>query len=340
MYVVIRTIAYLGLSTHVLAVPLFFVLGVPAMGWVNVASAAAWALGVWANERGHRPLAVVLFTGEVVLHSAAAVHFVGFEAGFQNYLMGAVPFAVYNERLRDRSLVLEAVGLCLEYVLLFWFGSAAGVAHLPENTLRPLFVLNSVITFTAVATLSFFFRKASQDVEQHVAELALTDALTQLPNRRAALRQLQREITRVNDEDGAFVAALADVDHFKRFNDEHGHDVGDAVLKSVANSLRSALRKTDLVARWGGEEFLILLCGIDAATGEAILEKLRAAVASRPCLVDGRELRVTATLGAAEATPGVSLESLLKRADEALYLGKSAGRDRVSMRAGAPDVRT
>jgi hypothetical protein len=107
MYVVIRTIAYLGLSNQLLAIPLFLALGVPAMAWVNVGSSLAWALGVFANERGRRPIAVLLFTGEVVVHSAAAVYFVGFDAGFQLYLMGAVPFAVYNQGVRDRALVLE-----------------------------------------------------------------------------------------------------------------------------------------------------------------------------------------------------------------------------------------
>jgi diguanylate cyclase (GGDEF)-like protein len=278
---------------------------------------------------------VFLFTGEVVLHSAASVYFVGFDSGFQLYLMGAVPFAVYNEGMRDRSLVFEAIGLCAEFVLLFWLGSADGIAALPEATQRGLFSMNAAITFAAIGTLSFFFRRASQDVERHVAQLAMTDALTQLPNRRAALRQLSREVSRVNDGDWSFVAALADVDHFKRVNDDHGHDAGDAVLKSVANTLRTCLRKTDLVARWGGEEFLVLLPGVAPEEGRNILEKLRQTVASSACLVGDSELFVTVTLGAAAGSPGASTEDILKQADEALYAGKKAGRDQVSMRPGA-----
>jgi diguanylate cyclase (GGDEF)-like protein len=250
--------------------------------------------------------------------------------------MGAVPFAVYNEGLRDRSLLVEAVGLCLEFVLLFWFGSSAGVAELPEATQRVLFAMNASITFAAIGTLSFFFRRASQDVERHVSRLALTDALTKLPNRRAALRQLAREADRINDGDWSFVVALADVDHFKRVNDEHGHDAGDEVLKCVASSLRSSLRKTDLVARWGGEEFLVVLPGADADEGRATLEKLREAVATSPCVVGGRELSVTVTLGAVTARGDASTQDILKRADQALYEGKHAGRDRVSMRAPGP----
>jgi diguanylate cyclase (GGDEF)-like protein len=123
--------------------------------------------------------------------------------------------------------------------------------------------------------------------------------------------------------------ALLDVDHFKRFNDLHGHEVGDRVLVGVAGALEAGARAVDEVARWGGEEFLVLLpdCGESGAAdlAERLAEKVRA------LRIEGAEgpLSVTATFGVAARGGGEGADALLRRADAALYRGKQAGRDRV-----------
>ncbi|MFC6660860.1 GGDEF domain-containing protein [Deinococcus multiflagellatus] len=119
---------------------------------------------------------------------------------------------------------------------------------------------------------------------------------------------------------------LFDLDRFKQINDTHGHDYGDEVLRRTAAAVTGALRRGTLFGRWGGEEFLVILPGAAAAEAQGVAERIRAAVADVPY---DRVLQVTVSLGVAQALPGERLESLLKRADDALYAAKHAGRNQV-----------
>ncbi len=120
---------------------------------------------------------------------------------------------------------------------------------------------------------------------------------------------------------------LADIDEFKRINDTHGHDCGDAVLLEVAQRLQTRLRKTDVVSRWGGEEFLILLPSTGGDSIQSVVDELRLAVANEPIVFGQQKMKVTMTFGIAHRSKGDSSDRIVKRADEALYQGKRAGRN-------------
>lgn len=163
-------------------------------------------------------------------------------------------------------------------------------------------------------------------------EMAMTDGLTGLHNRRYALYQLDRMIARP----GRGVAVMMlDLDHFKRVNDTHGHSVGDEVLRQVARRLRAQLRGGDLLARLGGEEFLVALPDSDRQAALDCAERLRAAVsADRFALGDHKPaVRVTLSVGLALAGPGATEtgQGLIDRADAALYGAKADGRDKVTL---------
>jgi diguanylate cyclase (GGDEF)-like protein len=128
---------------------------------------------------------------------------------------------------------------------------------------------------------------------------------------------------------------MVDVDHFKRFNDTHGHQAGDEVLKQVASALRGTMRDMDVVARYGGEEFALILPGTGLHDAQRAAERARAAVAAVRVAHQGKELRVTASLGTAQAMPGDEPATLVSRADQALYASKQAGRDRVYFHSGS-----
>jgi diguanylate cyclase (GGDEF)-like protein len=119
------------------------------------------------------------------------------------------------------------------------------------------------------------------------------------------------------------------VDHFKQFNDNFGHEVGDKVLRLVGNSMESCMRAYDMVGRWGGEEFLTIIRFTDESQFRLVAEKLRVMVANSFLSCEGRRLAVTITLGATMVRPGDTLESVVSRADQLMYTGKQAGRNRV-----------
>ncbi len=162
--------------------------------------------------------------------------------------------------------------------------------------------------------------------EERMRTLAATDVLTGLPNRRAMLDTLQQSLDSSRRADLPLAIALVDVDHFKDVNDRHGHASGDAVLIELGGRMRAQLRGSDTLARWGGEEFLICAPGTPKDAAREIAERVRGAVATSP-MPHGRPL--TVSLGVAVCQPGDDVDSLLLRADRALYRAKSEGRDRV-----------
>jgi diguanylate cyclase (GGDEF)-like protein len=168
-----------------------------------------------------------------------------------------------------------------------------------------------------------------QTAYEQLDRTARLDPLTELANRRDMLERLDTERRRSKRNGRPFTLILADIDNFKTINDQHGHDCGDAVLVSLARRLRANIRKQDTVARWGGEEFLLLLPETDRAGGAVLGEKIRSAMASENIHFKDKILRPTMTLGVAEYIPDEKLDDCLKRADDALYEGKRAGKNRV-----------
>jgi two-component system, cell cycle response regulator len=165
---------------------------------------------------------------------------------------------------------------------------------------------------------------------EETLRMAHTDALTGVASRRAAAERLELEIARAARSERPMSVTLCDLDHFKRINDEHGHGAGDEILRRVAATLQTWVRNVDLVGRWGGEEFLIVLPDASEAGARVVAERLRAAVAALE-LPEGGPARVTLSAGAATWQPNESPEQLLERADAALYRAKDRGRNRVEV---------
>jgi diguanylate cyclase (GGDEF)-like protein len=163
-------------------------------------------------------------------------------------------------------------------------------------------------------------------------EQARRDPLTGAFNRRHFERAMERELARAREAGGPLAVALLDIDHFKRFNDTHGHAAGDAVLRHVAATLSARCRGSDVVCRYGGEEFVVLFpeCDLEDAARKA--EQLRLAVREMKVQWEGGALpQVTISLGVAAAPDeGLARDEILGAADEALYRSKAGGRDRVT----------
>jgi len=169
-----------------------------------------------------------------------------------------------------------------------------------------------------------------------ITRLMMTDPLTGLANRRQLSEMMDRELSLARRSGRPLAALMADIDHFKSINDTYGHDMGDKVLKQVAQILRDTCRKEDIVARYGGEEFLVILPDSGAGAAADCAERMRKAVAGAS--FTGIDRPVTASFGATVLTPADTEDDFLKRADAALYEAKAGGRNRVVVKKAAVAV--
>ncbi|WP_018880786.1 GGDEF domain-containing protein [Thioalkalivibrio sp. ALE30] len=210
-----------------------------------------------------------------------------------------------------RLLILGAASVLVPMVILATAGGET-------ETIR-VAAIASILLFLLVMYRMAGLLRETHVLAQRLEHLSRSDALTGVGNRRHLEEQLDREIARAERNAGPLTLAFLDIDHFKRYNDTHGHAAGDALLRDMVRAWRPSLRPTDLLARFGGEEFVIVFPHTDARQTRHILERLRAAMPSGQ----------TCSGGIASFRPGDTADSLLGRADQALYAAKNSGRDRI-----------
>ncbi len=182
--------------------------------------------------------------------------------------------------------------------------------------------------------VSTYLLVALERARAEVQSLAMQDPLTGLSNRRRFLAAARRELELSVRHRQPLAMMMLDVDHFKLINDVHGHAVGDRVLVEIARRCSASLRTTDLLARWGGEEFIALLPNTPVEQARQLAERIRESIsATAQVQIGERKVRVTVSVGAAGASAGEDpgLEQLLQLADQELYKAKRGGRDQVSI---------
>lgn len=207
----------------------------------------------------------------------------------------------------------------------------AVMGRLPFNDMTFRLIEVGIMTEASIWALALGLRlRRDREDRAQALQLAEHDALTGLYNRRGFLVHAA-PLFDAAATPGAHALAMLDIDHFKAINDRHGHDAGDRTLVAVADTLRAATRSRDLLARWGGEEFVVLLPDTPMHEALAIAERLRAALAGLAVPLAGASpIRITASLGVAHGEPAADLDDLLRLADDALYASKQDGRNRVS----------
>jgi len=162
-----------------------------------------------------------------------------------------------------------------------------------------------------------------------IEHLALTDTLTGIPNRRNLTNLMGKEASRSRRNGTTFSMVMCDIDFFKKVNDTYGHDTGDYVLCLVASTIQENLRRQDVVGRWGGEEFLIMLPETKMEDATGVAEKLRGAIENQEMVFGEYKFNVTMTFGVSVFESELGIEKSIKKADDALYEGKQSGRNKV-----------
>ncbi|MBP1628324.1 MAG: diguanylate cyclase [Holophagaceae bacterium] len=185
--------------------------------------------------------------------------------------------------------------------------------------------------FDKISRISDGYQAELKRLNAAHAEASRTDSLTGLLNRRGMMTSLNGELARSTRSRAPFSVIMLDVDQFKNINDTYGHEMGDRVLESLARTLQICLRDYDSIARWGGEEFLVLLPGVDGESALVVAEKVRTLAAELKLEHEGLLVGTTLCAGVAQWHPGEAMLSLLRRADDACYLAKRQGRNGSSL---------
>lgn len=328
VFVVINALSYLGFGTHTMFIPLFFWINVPTLALFNIFSAIIWAVSYFLNRNSKHRVAIILLTTEVILHALLATFFLGWASGFHYYFLPLLLFNFINYRQTLRVIIVFAFLIFLGYIGLYIYTHRSEYhIEIMYDVLNALNFMNIAVNFSALGILGYHFRVASIRAEPEMEYLAMTDALTKLFNRRKMHAILEQEAIRFEREPNPFLIAITDIDRFKKFNDNYGHICGDYVLKEISLLMDQTLRKQDSVARWGGEEFLIMLPNTKLVDGIKVVEKLRKKIADTKYRFEGNEFKVTLTFGVTEFDGSASIESCINRADEMLFAGKKRGRN-------------
>ncbi len=208
-----------------------------------------------------------------------------------------------------------------------WMAGGQISAHTQGNYTAFLWAFVVVLLTINIAMLrlvvSLLLRK--------IGEMADSDPLTDCLNRRAFNRKLEIELDRFRRSNLPLVCVLLDLDHFKQINDQHGHNAGDAGLIHVVNIVKNAIRSIDVLGRYGGEEFVLLMPNTSLNSAAEAAERIRLALVQKPLILDGKLIPLTASFGIASFDANESSENAIRRADKAMYEAKRLGRNRIEI---------
>ncbi|MCU4677595.1 GGDEF domain-containing protein [Catenovulum sp. 2E275] len=330
-YYILALVSLFGLCVHLSLLFIFYLLNITPLTVLNILSVFIWTSAFITNKKGKHDLAIHLITFEVVFHSVAAVYYLGLETGFQFYLLSIAALVIIFARFKP----LLSIGYNLMIISIF-----ASLYYLPEHTLYNqgvekwfpyvhfinIFIANLPLSITLLMTLKLTLKQ-----ETRLRHLADKDELTNLYNRRFARNALNYLIAANHRNKTPLIIALADVDYFKMVNDQFGHEEGDRVLIAIADLLANNFRQADLICRWGGEEFLIILPATSLHEAQKKLDDIRKKITTNIKTLPVQPYTISMSFGVSEYHASLGLDKTIKLADDALYQSKKNGRNRVTV---------
>jgi diguanylate cyclase (GGDEF)-like protein len=310
---------------------IFYALNSLILAWFNIISVAMYVSAYLALKRRKSQLAAILIFTEVVVHVGLGVVLIGWDSGFHYYLLLFIPaFCLTGSRRIAISALLILFGYYVSLSLLTWASNP--IQPINSVALNFVHIFNLSVVFSLFSYLSFFYLGTVQKAQKKLHEMATTDPLTTLYNRRHLGFLADMAVERAKENKKALCIMLIDIDHFKAVNDNYGHDVGDSVLVCVADILKSKMRKEDIISRWGGEEFLVILPNLSANEAKASAERVQAELAAFDWASKvGISLKTTLSAGISYYKEKENLSEAIARADHALYQSKANGRNRIEV---------
>lgn len=327
---------------HVLMVFLFHIMGVWQLSLYNIIVTAYYSYCYTTVREGKVRQGYILTFAEIVVQMVFTTLIIGWSVGFYAYVIALIPLYYYINMFLGR-------GSDHPFMPFFWsmitFGIFLGtfilslnvtpVTNLDMSQKVTIFIFNTFFAFQLIIWMSHFlvlgYKKTLNAMAERNASLdeaAGQDPLTKLFNRRTMEERLDEALEAAKKNGTIFSLVMGDIDFFKKINDTFGHDCGDVALVAVAEILKACVRDGDIVCRWGGEEFLLLVSG-NRGVATTVAERIRSRIENNVVEFGGNQIKFTMTLGVSTYAPGYSLDALVNQADENLYYGKEHGRNQV-----------
>ena len=312
-------------------------IGILPLFFFGIFGTALFSACMVLNKRTYDIHAVWLAYFGINLFSLAGVITLGWNSGFYFFLLiiGPLLFLHPNGSL-PLKITMSAVSAIHLFVLSQIFSDGSSLYTISSTLLALGHFINVMALYVILAYFIFIYSWAAKQSEKRLKELsnqwenlASKDMLTGLYNRRAMTEFLTEEVSRVNRGDKSFSLAMVDIDKFKSINDTYGHHTGDEVIKTIADKMAGHFRHHDIIARWGGEEFIIAFPETSLQSAASVADSLRKKISASRITVDGNEIIATVTIGLATYNIDDSLDACINAADQALYYGKEAGRNQV-----------
>lgn len=322
-------IVYLStLASYVVILPLFYLVGNTMIFNINFFTMFITLYVLYLNRKQRYGFASFLFISMVTIVTSMENIAFGMEAGFGLFHLNMSILIVYTN-WEDRYKLLGVIIQAAIFIASFFYLEA----YPPFTIIEPLykeiiFVMNVLLNITAVAHSAYYYENIAKRNREKLEDIARQDHLTGLPNRLSLNQYLTKSIDK--DYKGLGVMMI-DIDHFKQINDTHGHLVGDEVLIKIAELLKKSIRGEDLVVRYGGEEFLVIMEMERARFFREKSQKVLELIQSTPIHAGNLNLNVTVSIGAFYncCSEVLSLEDCIRNADNLLYDAKQAGRNQV-----------
>jgi len=328
VYFITFIIGIFGLTIHLFLLFFFYNIALTEMAYFNILSIFMWLLGLYYNHNGLHTYAIYSFNTEVLFHSILATMYMGTDSGFQFYLWSISALYILDFKLPYKKALFMSLLLIMVFAFLYLLFNDVNIYYEHINILN---FLNIIISGAPLIFALAMVRELYSHRELKLEDEGMKDSLTNLYNRSYIFKKTIFDLNKVDSISNKAIVVMCDIDHFKNVNDNYGHAEGDYILQKVAILLNKSFRESDIIVRWGGEEFLIILHNITLKQAYEIIDTVREKIFNTIHIQESPLEKISMSFGISQLKNLVSLEEVISQADEALYLSKNRGRNRVTL---------
>lgn len=323
---------FIALMTHILFFFLFVFLEIYPLSIVNIFSVLFYFIVLRVLDYKYERILNILVYLEILVHAIIATHYLGLESGFHYYIYILAMTPLFIQKNADSFMFIRlSILIAILLVLDISYQNTPPLVNIQEEYLNLIRYFNLVGFLITGGVVTYIYTIKSNVVQNDLQIQSSTDSLTKIFNRRYAIKASNIEILRDKREERNTSVLMLDLDYFKKINDSYGHACGDEMLISTVHSIEKIIRPQDIFARWGGEEFLIILPDTQEKELRKVAHRILKSVEQNIIHYKGKAISVTVSIGGAVLKDYEDIFSFIERSDNAMYLAKQEGRNQFKL---------